>query len=71
MPSAETLVDHIDFYAERAKDPGQEAATASLAPAGTKARPAEDQPTHGAVLPPGLAVPPSPVESDIASPSAS
>ncbi len=59
----------VDFYAERANDPGLEAPTASLAPAGTRARPAEDQPTRGPVLPPGMAIAATPVESDIASPS--
>ena len=43
-----------DFYAERAKDPGVEAPTASLAPAGTRVRDG-DGPTRGAVLPPGMA----------------
>ena len=45
-----------DFYAERVKDPGVEAPTASNAPAGTRARPAEDGPARGIVLPPGMAV---------------
>ena len=56
-----------DFYAERAKDPGVEAPTASLAPVGTRVREG-DGPTRGAVLPPGLVVPATPVEADIASP---
>lgn len=60
-----------EFYAERAKDPGVESPTASLAPAGTRARPDEDQPTRGAVLPPGMAVAQvaTPVEADIAAPA--
>ena len=59
-----------DFYAERAKDPGVEAPVASFAPAGTKARPAEEQPTRGPVLPPGMRVAAvTPVEPDVAAPS--
>jgi hypothetical protein len=58
-----------DFYAERAKDPGVEAPTASLAPPGTRVRAEADGPTRGAVLPPGLSFPPSPVEPDVASPT--
>ena len=56
-----------DFYAERAKDPGVEAPTASLAPAGTRVRDG-DGPSRGAVLPPGMVFPATPTESDIASP---
>lgn len=59
----------VDFYAERAKDPGVEAPTASLAPTGTKARSAEETPERGPVLPAGFAVAASPIESDIASPT--
>ena len=66
---AEAAGGIVDFYAERANDPGVEAPTASLAPAGTKARRAEDEPTRGPVLPPGITLPPTAVESDIASPS--
>ncbi len=68
---AEAAGGIADFYAERAKDPGVEAPTASLAPAGTRARPDEDQPRRGAILPPGMAVAQvaSPVEADIAAPS--
>jgi len=68
---AEAAGGIADFYAERAKDPGVEAPVASLAPAGTKARPAEDQPTRAPVLPAGirLAASASPVEPDIAAPS--
>ena len=70
---AEAAGGIADFYAERAKDAGVESPVASLAPAGSRARPAEDQPTRGAVLPPGmqLAVTPTPVEDDVAAPSAS
>ena len=70
---AEAAGGIADFYAERAKDPGVESPVASLAPAGTRARPAEDQPTRGAVLPPGLqlAVTATTVESDLAAPSGS
>jgi len=62
-----------DYYAERAKDPGVEAPIASLAHAGTRARPAEDQPTREMVLPPGLqlALGATPVERDVAAPSGS
>jgi hypothetical protein len=65
---AEAAGGIADFYAERAKDPGVEAPTASLAPAGTRVREG-DGPTRGAVLPPGLALHRRPVEADIASPS--
>jgi len=58
-----------DFYAERAKDPGVQPETASAAPAGTKARRAEDTPTRGAVLPPGLTLSAGTVASEIAAPS--
>jgi len=58
-----------DFYAERAKDPGVQPEVASTAPAGTKARRAEDTPTRGPVLPPGLTLPTGKVASDIATPS--
>jgi len=60
-----------DFYAERVKDPGVQAPVASLAPAGTKARRAEDGPTRGVVLPPGLklAAAASPLEPDVEAPS--
>ncbi len=51
---AEAAGGIADFYAERVKDPGVEAPTDSHAPAGTRARPAEDQPTRGLVLPPGM-----------------
>jgi len=43
-----------DFYAERAKDPGVQPEVASAAPAGTRARRAEDTPTRGPVLPPKI-----------------
>ncbi len=68
---AEAAGGIADFYAERAKDPGVEAPVASLAPAGTRARPAEDQPTRGPILPPGLqlALGAAPVEPDVAAPS--
>ena len=68
---AEAAGGIADFYAERAKDPGVESAVASLAPPGSRPRSAEDQPTRGAVLPPGmqLVVTSAPVEADIASPS--
>ena len=68
---AEAAGGIADYYAERAKAPGVEAPVASLAPAGTRARPSEDQPTRGAVLPPGLVVAQAaaPVEADIAAPS--
>jgi len=58
-----------DFYAERAKEPGVERPVASLAPPGTKARPAEDVPTRGVVLPAGIDVAVVAVQGDIASPS--
>ena len=57
-----------DFYAERAKDPGVQPETASAAPAGTKARRAEDTPTRAAALPPGLTLPATTMPSDIGSP---
>ena len=68
---AEAAGGIADFYAERAKEPGVEAPVASLAPAGTKARPAEDTPTRGVVLPAGLqvAADAAKVESDIAAPN--
>jgi hypothetical protein len=66
---AEAAGGIADFYAERAKDPGVEATTASLAPAGTRAPPAGDGPTRGAVLPPGLGLAPTATEGDIASPT--
>ena len=67
---AEAAGGIADFYAERAKDPGVEAPVASLAPAGTRARPAEEQPTRGPVLPSGMRVAAeTPVEPDIAAPS--
>ena len=70
---AEAAGGIADFYAERAKDPGVESPVASLAPAGSRARPAEDQPTRSAVLPPGLqlAVTAAPVEDDVAAPTGS
>jgi len=58
-----------DFYSERAKDPGVRGPTDSVAPAGTKARPKGDGPTRGAVLPPGIAVAPVLLASDLASPT--
>ena len=64
---AEAAGGIADFYAERAKDPGVEAPTASLAPAGTRVREG-DGPSRGAVLPPGMAFPATPTEPDIASP---
>lgn len=67
---AEAAGGIADFYAARARDLGVEAPVASLAPAGTKARPAEDQPTRGPVLPAGMRVAAeAPVEPDIAAPS--
>jgi len=66
---AEAAGGIADFYAERAKDPGVQLETASSAPAGTKARRAEDIPTRGPVLPPGIALPAGKAASDIAAPS--
>ena len=63
---AEAAGGIADFYAERAKEPGVQPEIASAAPAGTKARPAEDAPTRGAVLPPGIKVVAAPVADDIA-----
>ncbi len=65
---AEAAGGIADFYAERAKEPGVQPEIASAAPAGTKARPAEDAPTRGPVLPPGLKVVATPVADDIATP---
>jgi hypothetical protein len=53
---AEAAGGIADFYAERVKDPGVEAPAASHAPAGTRASQADDGPTRGIVLPPGMAV---------------
>jgi len=53
---AEAAGGIADFYAERVKDPGVEAPVASRAPAGTRASQADDGPTRGIVLPPGMAV---------------
>ncbi len=66
---AEAAGGIADFYAERVKEPGVQPEVTSAAPAGTKARRAEDTPTRGPVLPPGLMLPAGTVASDIASPS--
>lgn len=59
----------VDFYAERARDAGVAAPTASLAPPGTKGSYPEDEPQRGPVLPPGFRVASTPVEADIAAPT--
>ena len=66
---AEAAGGIADFYGERAKEPGVQPEVASAATAGTKARRAEDSPTRGPVLPPGIQVVAAPVASDISSPS--
>lgn len=68
---AEAAGGIAEFYAERVKEPGVESPVASLAPAGSRARSAEDQPTRGGVLPPGMkiATTASPVEPDVTDPA--
>ena len=68
---AEAAGGIADFYAEQAKYQDKQEPVASMAPAGSRARPDDDGPERGMVLPPGMtvAVVAAPVEPDVAASS--